>query len=382
VTKSSMQLMIDSLQYKVAAVKLAKDVEVGNLRQELEIASTSLVETSSKSDFLLIEHGALKQRIHALEVELSEADASREYQVQVLQEELSTAQASQNNAETNAKKHSVDLEALKIQLKVANESLNAMRVENHKLSEDLQTHRATSTLNLSDFKRRLECIDAKNESLASENDDLKLENSTLQHQLQNIQSYVSQINAFQHRVVETAENSVEVVSSNHIQQAENEYLSKERNELMAKNDALQQKNETLQKKLSDITAAEDSTSEAFKRLIVELQMQLAEKEKKTNSSTQQLNDFREAASQEQDRLNSKIALLEDDVLQSKQIENSMRSDLEASKKEQDQLQSKIAALETNLHRTEQEENRLRSALESLKSELSEARAQSEQEHSA
>ncbi len=363
VTKSSMQLMIDSLQYKVAAIKLAKDVEVGNLRQELESTTASLVETTSQKDYLSIEHSSLKQRILALEVEATEVRESHEREVRRLQAELATVQASLSDADSNSRKLSADL-------KLAIESLNAMREENHNMSDEMQS--------VSDFKRRLDSAETNYECLASERDDLKLENSTLQHQIQNLQSYLSEITGCHHRV-ENAENSIEIVSSNLMQQAENEYLSKERDELMSKNNALQQKNETLQKKLCEITAAEDSASEAFRRLIGGLHVQLAEKDEIAETLKVKLHDFREEACRERDQLKSKISLLETALLQSQQNEECLRSGMELTNEEQEQLKSRIAVLETKLLESGQEADRLRSAMALLETTLAKARAQSEQE---
>ncbi len=380
VTERSMQSKIDSLQSTVAAIKLAKNVEVEYLRQELASASASLVDITSQKDCLAIEQASLKEQTLALQVDITEMQASREHEVRSLQDELQTAQASLSNANAQARKHSVEFEALNTQIKITNESLNATRVENHKMSEDLRTHRATWTQSLSDWKKRLDCVEANNESLACERDDLKLDNCTLQHQLQNLQSYVSEITAYQEHQVETAENSIEVVSSTYVQHAEKQYLLKERNELMSKNDALKQKNETLQRQLFEVTAGGDSASEAFKRLIGGLRMQLGEQEKIAEISTQQLQDFKVEASREQGQLKSKIVLLEDDLLRSQQKEEKLRIDNQSSTEEQEQLKSKIAVLEIQLLQSEQKEYRLRSALSSLEGRIAELSAHSEQEH--
>jgi chromosome segregation ATPase len=453
--KRSLQQEIESLKAHATEITAAKELEVGNLRHELESATESLTEAASARDNLTTEIGPLRQElaffakdsVHWHEkyvkcandlVELQSKYAGLETELQGVREtvdgsnrtidDISNEKSSMQkditdltkkldeHYETNTSlQQEIDylqykLEAIKLakerevenlqqELNIASSLLSGssneiekLLAENSSLREKIRTLKADMESS-PQITRRLECTEAKNESLASEVDYLKSENGTLQHQIQNLQCYVSEITACH-------DNSIEVISPTHMQQAEKEFLS-------AKNDALQQMVDALQEKLSEYANANEAAAQAFQLTIDGLCVQLAEREKTSEVFAQQLNDIERRATQEQKLLQSNIVTLEADLQHSKQEEDRVRNAMESLEMSQteslakmkqdrsgyeeqikamgmtlDSVEAKVTSLELELLRSKEKEEMLRGDMALMELSHAEVLAQMEEEKAA
>jgi len=278
---------------------------------------------------------------------------------------------------------------------------------NSALIENLQSQQDASIQKLSELTSRVEFANTEKESLSKEKAELSAEKKSLQQQIVTLQTNVSQITAAKEEEIRNFQNESDSVRKQrddaegsakrlvndleacqsrikiaansidtlHEQLAEREKrevnLTSELEELSKQKDSLSEKITSLEADLlqskqqeerlgSATKSSESSHAQALERLEVEKNGLINQKQqmakridsfltKVENANEErcsldaELNDAKQMASQEHERLNTKITTLESDLLESKQCTSSKVAEVENLQKDLEAVQKSLLA---------------------------------------